>query len=139
MRRLLAMTVLFMLVRVAPAAVKRIICPPGFRPNMLLGPEVQVDDTLYCAGQTGSDLKTGEHPGDFEEEVRQAFRRFGNILRAADSDAVDVTVYLADISLFPEISFVYSQYTSRRIAQLGPSPSPASSARRLSKSLSRRE
>jgi 2-iminobutanoate/2-iminopropanoate deaminase len=107
------MTVLFTLAGVAPAAEKKMIYPPDFRPNMPFSPGVQIDDTLYCAGQTGSDLKTGEYPEDFEEEVHQTFRRIGIILRAADydySDAVDVKVYLTDISLFPQMNSVYTQY-----------------------------
>ena len=97
----------------ASAAEKKIIYPPDFRPNMPFSPGVQVGDTLYCAGQTGSDLKTGEYPADFEQEVHQTFKRIGIILKAAGydySDAVDVKVYLTDISLFPKMNSVYTQY-----------------------------
>ena len=97
----------------ASAADKKIIYPPDFRPNMPFSPGVLVDDTLYCAGQTSSDLKTGEYPADFEQEVHQTFKRIGIILKAAGydySDAVDVKVYLTDISLFPKMNSVYTQY-----------------------------
>lgn len=97
----------------AVAADKKIIYPPDFRPNMPFSPGVMVGDTLYCAGQTGGDLKTGEYPADFQEEVHQTFKRIGIILKAAGldySDAVDVKVYLTDISLFSDMNSVYTQY-----------------------------
>lgn len=113
MKKLLAMTFLLALAGLVTAADKKIIYPPEFRPNMPFSPGVLVGDTLYCAGQTGGDLKTGEYPEKFEEEVHQTFRRIGIILKAAGydySDVVDVKVYLADISLFPNMNSVYTEY-----------------------------
>lgn len=113
MKKTIAITLLLMLAGLATAADKKIIYPPEFRPNMPFSPGVLVGDTLYCAGQTGSDLKTGEYPEKFEQEVQQTFRRIGIILKAAGydySDAVDVKVYLVDISLFSEMNSVYTQY-----------------------------
>ena len=113
MRRLLATTALIASAVLAPAAEKKIIYPPEFRTGMPFSPGVLVGDTLYCAGQTGSDLKTGEYPADFEQEVHQTFKRIGIILNAAGydfSDAVDVKVYLTDISQFQEMNAVYTQY-----------------------------
>lgn len=95
------------------AADKKIIYPDDFRPNMPFSPGVLVGDTLYCAGQTGGDLKTGEYPADFEAEVHQTFKRIGIILKAAGMDyenAVDVKVYLTDIADFPKMNGVYTQY-----------------------------
>ena len=94
-------------------AQKKIIYPPEFRPNAPFSPGVQFGDTLYCAGQTGSDLKTGEYPADFEQEVHQTFRRIGIIMKAAGfdySDAVDVKVYLTDVGLFQQMNGIYTQY-----------------------------
>ncbi len=94
-------------------AEKKIIYPPEFRADMPFSPGVLFGDTLYCAGQTGSDLKTGEYPEKFEDEVRQTFRRIGLILKAAGmnySDAVDVKVFLTDISLFPAMNSVYTEH-----------------------------
>lgn len=108
-----AAVLMIALAGIAPAAEKKIIYPSDFRPNMPFSPGVMVDDTLYCAGQTGSDLKTGEYPEAFEDEVHQTFKRIGIILKAAGydySDAVDVKVYLTDISLFPQMNSVYTQY-----------------------------
>ena len=113
MRQLLAIPMLIVLVGAAGGADKRIIYPPEFRPGMPFSPGVQFGDTLYCAGQTGSNLETGEYPESFGDEVHQTFRRIGIILQAAGydfSDAVDAKVYLTDISLFPEMNSVYTQY-----------------------------
>lgn len=119
MKRLLP--ILPLLLSAAVGAEKRIIYPPEFRPNMPFSPGVQVGDTLYCAGQTGSDLKTGLYPESFADEVHQTFRRIGIILEAAGygfSDVVDAKVYLTDIGQFGEMNSVYTQYfTSERPAR----------------------
>ena len=113
MKRLLLIPILISLAVSVASAEKRIIYPDDFRPNMPFSPGVLVDGTLYCAGQTGGDLKTGEYAADFEDEVHQTFKRIGIILKAGGmdySDAVDVKVYLTDISLFPKMNSVYTQY-----------------------------
>ena len=113
MKQLLAIAVLTVFAGAAGGGEKRIIYPPEFRPGMPFSPGVQFGDTLYCAGQTGSDPQTGEYPESFEQEVHQTFRRIGIILQAAGyefSDAVDAKVYLTDISLFQDMNSVYTQY-----------------------------
>ena len=113
MTRIVATALLVASAIIAGAADKKIIYPPEFREGMPFSPGVQVGDTLYCAGQTGSDLKTGEYPEAFKDEVHQTFKRIGIILNAAGydfSDAVDAKVYLTDISMFREMNSVYTQY-----------------------------
>lgn len=113
MSRLLVAALFISSASIASAADKKIIYPPEFREGMPFSPGVQVGDTLYCAGQTGSDLKTGEYPESFEQEVHQTFKRIGIILSAAGfdySDAVDAKVYLTDISTFQQMNSVYTQY-----------------------------
>lgn len=113
MTRKLLVICLVVFAAATPAAEKKVIYPAEFRPNMPFSPGVLVGETLYCAGQTGSDLKTGEYPESFEDEVHQTFRRIGIILKAAGfdfSDAVDAKVYLTDISLFGRMNSVYTQY-----------------------------
>ena len=95
------------------AADKTIIYPKDFRPNAPFSPGVMVGDTLYCAGQTGADLKTNEYPAKFEDEVHQTFKRIGLILKEAGldfEDAVDVKVYLTDMADFAAMNGVYTQY-----------------------------
>ena len=80
MKRLLLIPALIALAVSAASAEKKIIYPDDFRPNMPFSPGVLVDGTLYCAGQTGGDLKTGEYAAAFEDEVHQTFKRIGIIL-----------------------------------------------------------
>ncbi|MBI3693363.1 MAG: RidA family protein [Acidobacteria bacterium] len=105
---------LLLLFLVLPAlAEKKIIYPPEFRPNAPFSPGVLVNGTLYVAGQTGTDLKTNKLPENFQDEVRTCLDRIGIILKAAGmdfSDAVNVTVYITDIGLFPQMNEVYTTY-----------------------------
>lgn len=113
MKQLVLLSLLLAAAALAGGASKKIIYPPEFRPDMPFSPGVLVGDTLYCAGQTGADLKTNEYPESFEDEVHQTFKRIGLILKAAGydfSDVVDVKVYLTDMSLFPRMNAVYTQY-----------------------------
>ena len=113
MTRMFAAALLVASMTMSGAAEKKIIYPTEFREGMPFSPGVQIGHTLYCAGQTGSDLKTGEYPEDFEQKVHQTFKRIGIILNTAGydySDAVDVKVYLTDISTFRRMNSVYTQY-----------------------------
>ena len=111
--RLLATAFLVTMAIDGTAADKKIIYPPEFRQGLPFSPGVQIGDTLYCAGQTGGDPKTGEYPEEFEDEVHQTFERIGIILKAAGydfSDAVDAKVYLTDISTFSTMSSIFREY-----------------------------
>ena len=106
---------LFLVVLTVPtfAAEKKIIHPPEFPAGRPYSPGVQFGDTLYCSGQTGPDLKSGQYPDKFEDEVHNTFKRIGIILEATGyrySDVVDVKVFLTDISLFSRMNAVYTQY-----------------------------
>ncbi len=92
---------------------KQIIYPPDFRPNMPFSPGVRVGGILFVAGQTGSDLKTGKLADSFEGEVRTSLDNIGVVLKAAGMDfpnVVNVTVYLTDMSKFPDMNKVYTEY-----------------------------
>src|SRR5713226_10328689 len=85
-------------------AQKKVIQPKDFPTGRPFSPGILVDGTLYVAGQTGSDLKTGKLPEEFEAEVRQALDNIGLVLKEAGkgfADAVAVQVYLTDMELFP--------------------------------------
>jgi len=95
------------------AAEKRLIQPPEFAGSRPFSPALLVDDTLYVSGQVGADLKTGQIPTEFEDEVRQCLDNIGILLKAAGmsfADAVSVQVYLTDMSLFPRMNAVYVKY-----------------------------
>jgi len=97
----------------AMAASKKVIQPKDFPTGRPFSPGILVDETLYVAGQTGSDLKTGQLPEDFDAEVKQCLENIGLVLKEAGmsfDDAVAVQVYLTDMSLFPRMNAVYTTY-----------------------------
>ena len=116
MRHNLCAILLTALVISAPlAAEKKVIDPPEFAPKPgapapMFSPGILVDGTLYIAGQTGADLKTGKYPADFKEEVKVTLDRIGIILKAAGmgfNNVVAVQVYLTDIGQFASMNEVY--------------------------------
>ena len=97
----------------ALAASKKVIQPKDFPTGRPFSPGILIDDTLYIAGQTGADLKTGQLPEDFDAEVKQCLDNIGLILKEAGmsfDDAVAVQVYLTDMGLFPRMNAVYTTY-----------------------------
>jgi reactive intermediate/imine deaminase len=95
------------------AAPKKVIHPKEFPTGRPFSPGILVGDTLHVAGQTGSDLKTGKIPEDFEAEVRQTLDNIGLVLKEAGmtfDNAVAVQVYLTDMTLFPRMNAVYTSY-----------------------------
>jgi 2-iminobutanoate/2-iminopropanoate deaminase len=92
---------------------RQVIQPKEFPSGRPFSPGILVDGTLYVAGQTGSDLKTGQRPEDFEAEVRTALDNIGLVLREAKMDyssVVAVQVYLTDMDLFPRMNAIYTTY-----------------------------
>lgn len=67
-------------------------------------------NTLYIAGQEGSDDSGKLAPGGIAAETKAALDNIEKVLKAANyewKDVVSVTVYLADIHDFPEMNKVY--------------------------------
>lgn len=97
-------------------AEKKAITPPEFAaapggPQPPFSPGILVDGTLYVAGQIGRNLKTGEIPTDFAQEVKTCLDDIGIILKAGGmsfDDVVSVQVYLTDIDLFSKMNAVYA-------------------------------
>jgi 2-iminobutanoate/2-iminopropanoate deaminase len=77
-------------------------------------------NTLYIAGQEGTD-ESGKLPaGGISPETKAALDNIGKVLKAAGfewKDVASVTVYLADIHDFPEMNKVYKTVV--------PDPKPA--------------
>ena len=95
------------------AAQRKVIQPKDFPTGRPFSPGILVDGTLYAAGQTGSDPKTGKLPEDFEAEVKQALENVGAILKEAGmgyENVVSVQVYLTDMELFQRMNAVYTTY-----------------------------
>src|SRR5919112_1350759 len=105
--------VAFMMSATSFAAPKKVIQPKEFPTGRPFSPGIMVGDTLYVAGQTGSNLKTGQIPENFEDEVRQTLDNIGLVLKEAGmtfDNAVSVQVYLTDMNLFPRMNTVYTTY-----------------------------
>jgi 2-iminobutanoate/2-iminopropanoate deaminase len=97
----------------ALAGEKKVIQPKEFATGRPFSPGILADGTLYAAGQTGVDLKTGQRPEEFEAEVKTCLDNIGLILKEAKmdfSDVVTVQVYLTDMELFPRMNAVYTTY-----------------------------
>ncbi|HTM47776.1 MAG TPA: RidA family protein [Bryobacteraceae bacterium] len=94
-------------------AEKKVIHPKEFPTGRPFSPGILADGTLYAAGQTGQDLKTGKYPAEFEAEVKQCLENIGLILKEAHmsfGDAVAVQVYLTDMELFQRMNAIYTTY-----------------------------
>jgi len=94
-------------------AQKKVIQPKDFPTGRPFSPGILVDGTLYVAGQTGSDVKTGKIPDEFEAEVKQALDNVGAVLKAggmSPGDVVSVQVYLTDAEIFERMNAVYKAY-----------------------------
>jgi 2-iminobutanoate/2-iminopropanoate deaminase len=77
-------------------------------------------DTVYVAGQEGTDDAGKLAPGGIGPETKAALENIQKVLKAAGcemKDVVSVTVFLADIHDFPEMNKVYKTYL--------PDPKPA--------------
>lgn len=98
---------------VAGATERKHIIPEGYNRGLPFTPGILVDGTLYVAGFSGEDAKTGVVPEVFEDEVKQVLDKIGVILKEADmtySDVVSVQVYLTDMALFERMNAVYRTY-----------------------------
>jgi 2-iminobutanoate/2-iminopropanoate deaminase len=91
-----------------------------------IGPYSQAiasDSLVFCSGQVGVDLATGELvPGGIEAEAERALRNLGAVLDAAGctfGDIVKTTVFLSDIGDFAALNAVYGRFM--------PDPPPARS------------
>jgi 2-iminobutanoate/2-iminopropanoate deaminase len=94
-------------------AEKKVIQPKEFPTGRPFSPGILADGTLYVAGQTGQDLKTGKYPAEFEAEVKQCLENIGLVLKEAHmsfGDAVTVQVYLTDMELFQRMNAIYTTY-----------------------------
>src|SRR5262249_27118425 len=94
-------------------AEKKVIHPKEFPTGRPFSPGILADGTLYIAGQTGQDLKSGKISDNFEAEVKQCLDNVGLILKEAGmgfEHAVTVNVYLTDMDLFQRMNAVYTTY-----------------------------
>lgn len=75
---------------------------------------VSVNGFLFLSGQIGIDPAVGKITGKTAlEQAEQIFRNIGAILDAAGTGydrVVKTTVFLLDMTVFPEINQLYAQY-----------------------------
>lgn len=75
---------------------------------------VEVNGTLYVSGQIPVNPATGKIvEGDIKAQAEQVFANINAILTAAGytlDNVVKSTVFIADMSLFPELNEVYKKY-----------------------------
>jgi 2-iminobutanoate/2-iminopropanoate deaminase len=109
------LAVIFMMAAIyasSASSKKRIVTPAGFDKSRPFSAGIQVSDTLYVSGQTGSDPKTNKVPDNFEDEVKQCLANIRATLQAGGMDFADVvavTVYMTDIDQFQRMNGVYTQ------------------------------
>jgi 2-iminobutanoate/2-iminopropanoate deaminase len=95
------------------AQPRQAVHPKDFPTGAPYSPGILADGTLYIAGQTGADLKSGAIPAEFEAEMKQCLDRIGLVLKEAGmgyEDVVTVQVFLTDMDLFPRLNAVYTTY-----------------------------
>ena len=76
---------------------------------------VRVGNTVYLAGQTGHDAAMSASVSRFEAQTRRTFERMRLILEAAGGsidDLAQVTVYITDLTHWPEFNAVYEKFLS---------------------------
>lgn len=75
---------------------------------------VRAGDLLFCSGQIPLDPGTGALVGDTPAaQARQCLKNLERICEAAGTtlaEAVRLTIYMTDLSFFPEVNEVYEQF-----------------------------
>ena len=88
--------------------------------NLPFSDGIVAGNTLYVAGQEGTDEQSKLVAGGIAVEAKQALENIRKVVKAAGfemKDIVSVTVYLADIREFGDMNKVYREYM--------PDPKPA--------------
>jgi 2-iminobutanoate/2-iminopropanoate deaminase len=75
---------------------------------------VKTDGLIFISGQTPTDPATRQHiEGSVGDQVRRCLDNLSLIAAAAGAsldDAVRMTIYLTDMSVFPELNEAYERY-----------------------------
>lgn len=95
-------------------ADKQVIQVSGLKAIGPYSQAVRAGGLLFVSGQPGVNPATGEAAGPaFETQARQAFRNLEAVLKAGGSQlslVVNTTVLVADMSSFPEVNRLFSEY-----------------------------
>jgi 2-iminobutanoate/2-iminopropanoate deaminase len=106
-------------VTICYAQEHKAIPAPGNR-NLPFSDGIVAGNTLYVAGQEGTDDQGKLAAGGITPETKAALENIQKVVKAAGfelKDIVSVTVYLADIKEFPDMNKVYREFM--------PDPKPA--------------
>ena len=74
---------------------------------------VKAGGLIFVSGQLPIDPKTGEMPGDIQEQTRKSLENVKAILEEAGSSMLNVvksTVYLSDMSYFGPMNEIYGEF-----------------------------
>ena len=94
-------------------AQRQAVHPKEFPTGRPFSPGIKSGGTLFVAGMTGNDLKTGKYPESFDEEVKNTLNSIGLVLKEGGmsfDDVQTVNVYLTDMALFPDMNKTYITY-----------------------------
>lgn len=92
---------------------KAVMVPAAAKPGGHYSHAVIANGFVYVSGQVPRDPVTAAVPESFGDQVRLSFRNLDTILRGVGtqlSDAVKITVYLADMARFKEYNDIYREY-----------------------------
>jgi len=95
------------------ATEHRFLSLPGRSDNNPYSNAVLVGDTLYLAGDIGTDPETGAPPENVKDEVKIVMDRMKQRLEMVDmsmDDLVMVNVHCPDLSLYGDFNDVYRTY-----------------------------
>jgi 2-iminobutanoate/2-iminopropanoate deaminase len=76
---------------------------------------VESDGIVYASGQIPVDPATGKMPESIADQARQALENLRNVIEASGSSmgkVLKVTIYLTDMSAFPEVNGIYAGFFS---------------------------
>ncbi|WP_413378049.1 RidA family protein [Alkalihalobacillus sp. 1P02AB] len=79
---------------------------------------IKVNNTVYVAGQTPVDPKTGDIPSTVEGQVRLALTNIKNVLEAGGAnleDVVKVNAYLTNLDDFETYDKVYQEFFTENL------------------------
>ncbi len=95
------------------AQQRRVVSLPGSSQDLPFSEGIVVGNTLYIAGQQGTDQNGKSKAGGIGPETQGALENIERVVKAAGfqlKDIVAVNVYLADIHEFAEMNKIYKSF-----------------------------
>ena len=76
----------------------------------------QVGQTIYCSGQLGVDMSTGQLAEGFEAQATHMFKNIKALVQASGgtlNNVVKITLFLTDMAQFPKVNEIMAQNFSQ--------------------------